>query len=188
MSITPPSDLVLDVINAADPTKLAEAKANLDKISASVKAERLNAEGNGFNAQVASIGDVQLPSGDNQTVRLSSKKEDTPETYRKFEAMVLRNFVQEMMPSENESVFGKGTAGDIWKSMMAEHLADAIAEGGGIGIADRMLRNQNYAGARSAAVQGVLDGHANDVASVIENRKQMDILADLLSGADNGEA
>nr|WP_254007726.1 rod-binding protein [Rhizobium sp. L1K21] len=177
----------MDVIKAADPTRLAEAQANLDKISASAKAERLNAQGNGFSAQIASIGDVQLP-GNEDTVRISSKKQDTPETYRKFEAMVLRNFVQEMLPSENESVYGKGTAGDIWKSMMAEHLADAIAEGGGIGIADKLMRKANHAGERTAAAQGVIDGHVRDTASAIETRNQLDILSDLLSGDKNGEA
>ncbi len=187
MSITPPSDLVMDVLKAADPTQLAEAKARLDTIGAGIKAERLNTEGNGFNTQVASLGDVKLPSG-GDNMRVSSKDAATPETYRKFEAMVLRNFVQDMLPEQNESVFGKGTAGDIWKSMMAEHLADAIAEGGGIGIADRLLQNANYAGERSASNKAERDGYVNNVASTIEKSNEMDILSKLLPGAEEGEA
>ncbi len=186
MSITPPSDLVMDVLKAADPTQLAEAKARLDTVGASIKAERLNAQGTGFNTQVASLGDVRLPSGGD--VRVSAKDAATPETYRKFEAMVLRNFVQDMLPDQSENVFGKGTAGDIWKSMMAEHLADAIAEGGGIGIADRLLQKANYAGDRSAANKAERDGHVNNVASTIEKSNEMDILSKLLPGADKGEA
>ncbi len=187
MSITPPSDLVMDVVNAADPAKLAEAQARLGKADAALKAERLNDSGNGFSAQLASHKEMAL-AGNDTAHRVSMKSDKTPEAYRKFEAMVLQNFVQEMLPSENESVFGKGMAGDMWKSMMAEHLANVIAEGGGIGIADRLLQKANYAGERSAATKAQLDGHVNNIASVIENRNEMDILSDLLNHTDNGEA
>jgi hypothetical protein len=43
-----------------------------------------------------------------------------------------------MLPKNAESVFGKGTAGGIWKSMMAEKLADQISRSGGIGIARKL--------------------------------------------------
>ncbi len=187
MSITPPSDLVMDVVNAADPVRLAEAQARLGQAGTALKAERLNDAGNGFSAQMAMAGDKPLPGGESAP-RISTKSSETPEAYRKFEAMVLQNFVQEMLPSDNESVFGKGIAGDMWKSMMAEHLANVIAEGGGIGIADRLLQKANYAGERSAATKAELDGHVNNIASVIENRNEMDILSDLLNHTDNGEA
>ena len=53
--------------------------------------------------------------------------------------MVLQTFIQTMLPKDAEAVYGKGMAGDMWKSLLAEQLGDAMAERGGIGIADRVL-------------------------------------------------
>ncbi|HDZ75568.1 MAG TPA: hypothetical protein ENH55_22950 [Aurantimonas coralicida] len=52
-----------------------------------------------------------------------------------FEGFVLRSFVESMLPSEASSYFGSGTAGAIWRSMMAEEIGNELAKGGGIGIA-----------------------------------------------------
>ncbi|RFC62639.1 rod-binding protein [Fulvimarina endophytica] len=55
---------------------------------------------------------------------------------QEFEAFALRSFVEEMLPSEASNFFGGGTAGNIWRSMMAEQLGEQLARDGGIGIAD----------------------------------------------------
>jgi Rod binding domain-containing protein len=52
--------------------------------------------------------------------------------------MVLSSFVESMLPQSSEAVFGAGSAGQIWKSMMAQQIATQLAKSGGIGIADRM--------------------------------------------------
>lgn len=52
-----------------------------------------------------------------------------------FEGFVLRSFVESMLPSEASSYFGSGTAGEVWRSMMAEEIGNELARGGGIGIA-----------------------------------------------------
>lgn len=69
---------------------------------------------------------------------------------QKFEAFVLQSFIQEMMPETPESVFGSGISGDFWKSMMAEKIAEQVAERGNIGIAD-MIRNGHVAPQRPGA-------------------------------------
>ena len=51
---------------------------------------------------------------------------------------MLRQFVETMMPSKSNAVFGKGNAGGIWKSMLADQVGTQIAKAGGLGIA-RML-------------------------------------------------
>ena len=53
----------------------------------------------------------------------------------KFEGFVLRSFVENMLPKGDSSFFGKGTAGDVWRSMLAEQIGDEMAKNGGIGIA-----------------------------------------------------
>ncbi len=68
----------------------------------------------------------------------------------KFEAFVMQSFIQEMMPETPESVFGSGISGDFWKSMMAEKIAEQVAERGNIGIAD-MIRNGHVVPERPSA-------------------------------------
>ena len=51
---------------------------------------------------------------------------------------MLQSFIRTMLPKNAENVFGKGTAGEVWKSMLAEKLADEIARSGQIGIAKRL--------------------------------------------------
>jgi len=40
-----------------------------------------------------------------------------------------------MMPSKAASVFGKGNAGGIWKSMLADQIGTQVAKAGGLSIA-----------------------------------------------------
>ena len=66
------------------------------------------------------------------------------EPLQKFESFVLRTFVEAMLPKKASAVFGEGTAGDIWRSMMAEKIGEEIAAAGGIGIA-ALLEKDNAA-------------------------------------------
>jgi len=67
------------------------------------------------------------------------------EAFRQFESFVLQSFIETMLPKGAESVFGKGTAGTVWKSMLAEKLADQISRSGGIGIAQRIAAGPHAA-------------------------------------------
>jgi Rod binding domain-containing protein len=64
------------------------------------------------------------------------------EAFRQFESFILQSFIENMLPKNAESVFGSGTAGGVWKSMMAEKLADQISRSGGIGIAQKLAGPQ----------------------------------------------
>jgi hypothetical protein len=61
-----------------------------------------------------------------------------PDAAQKFESFVMQSFIQEMMPDTAEGVFGSGVSGDFWKSMMAEKIAEQVAERGNLGIADQV--------------------------------------------------
>ncbi|MNT59565.1 chemotactic signal-response protein CheL [compost metagenome] len=74
--------------------------------------------------------------------------------------MILQNFVKSMLPNDSENVFGKGTSGDIWKSMMAEQIGDVISKSGGIGIADQLA-----AGDARERVNASLDGNSRNLAA-----------------------
>lgn len=76
------------------------------------------------------------------------------EPLQKFESFVLRSFIESMMPSEDTAFFGTGTAGKIWKSMLAERIGDEMAASGGIGIADMLAKQGRAAAPEIPAPEG----------------------------------
>lgn len=90
------------------------------------------AAGEGFEA--ASAG-VQQEVGSLPKPAPAPKVE---KAHREFEAFVLQSFIEAMLPDGADNVFGKGIAGETWKSMMAEKLAREVAKSGHVGIAERI--------------------------------------------------
>jgi flagellar protein FlgJ len=52
-----------------------------------------------------------------------------------FEALVLRQAIEIMLPKTGQGLLGGGFAGETWRSMLADRLAEALAQQGGVGIA-----------------------------------------------------
>ena len=76
-----------------------------------------------------------------ETRSASAAPANTPMTpHQEFEAFVLRSFVETMLPDDATAAYGSGTAGEIWKGMKAEHIGNAMARSGGIGIAEKLAR------------------------------------------------
>lgn len=170
MAISPPSDIVLEVSQAADPERLRVASAKLEKLSESAgtafakamdKLDRVlpqqTADAQTVPPAATGPSSASLPFDINQArldlrndmSRLqtaantaSAAKGDRARTLQEFEAVVLQSFISSMLPQNAENVYGEGTAGDVWKSMMAEQIAKQMAKAGGIGIADRILASQ----------------------------------------------
>lgn len=130
---------MLDVVRAADPQAAETAKARLASFAG-------KADGAGFQSAVGSGIDTAKPG----TTMLG-----TPDAFAKFEAMVLQTFLQSMLPKDTESVYGGGLAGEMWQSMLAEQMAEVMAKRGGIGIADRILRDHYMEGEHKVPLQGV---------------------------------
>lgn len=145
MAISPPSDIVLDVARAAEPDKLQAARARL--------ASRAAAAGAGL-AEAFSVGDLS----DSSITAETASSDETPTTYKNFEAMVLSTFVQEMMPKHTDAVYGEGLSGDMWKSLLSQQLGVVIADRGGIGIANHLLKDHYYEGEQKKALAGVSGG------------------------------
>lgn len=136
MSISPPSDIVLDVARAADPGRVQEAAAKL-----SAPGTDPAAFGDAYRMAGASVHmplDARGALTALQTDNAISGAGKAGDPYKQFEAFVLRQFVETMMPSKASAVFGKGNAGGIWKSMLADQVGTQVAKAGGVGIA-RML-------------------------------------------------
>ncbi|AWN53193.1 rod-binding protein [Methylobacterium sp. 17Sr1-1] len=132
MSISPPSDIVLDVARAADPSRYQEAAAKLSQPgSAGATAFADAARDVGLSTHMPLDARGTLLTMQNQTALTGAGSDP----YKKFEGLVLQQFVEAMMPEKSETVYGKGNAGGIWKSMLAEQIGTQIAKAGGIGIA-----------------------------------------------------
>ncbi|MCX8996133.1 rod-binding protein [Rhizobiaceae bacterium BDR2-2] len=160
MAISPPSDLVLDVVKAAEPSEIQAAREKLRSRAAGAEATLLAGTGAGFASTVGTVDGAASKAGLGNAHPASASA--VPEVYRKFEASVLSTFIQNMLPSESEEVYGKGSAGEFWKSMMAEQMANAVAERGGIGIAEQLFSRQ---------VEQMRDGTPN--ATTDENDRRM---------------
>ncbi len=134
MAISPSSDLVLDVAMAADPQTM---RASVEKLRTMVS-DRVAAQVQLSRDSFASMQQTGIaPDGG------TPKAPNAPNAaYKKFEAFMLQSFVESMFTSDNQAVFGQGIAGDYWKSMMAEAVANKMTDAGGIGIA-RMLEQQS---------------------------------------------
>lgn len=142
MIVTATPDLVLDVLEAADPVTQRAATAKLDALKSSDAdfAATMDAEAGKAAATEQSatkVSEAQSDAVNGAPVRVI-KAPASGEVYRKFEAFILQTFVETMLPKDSEEVFGKGTAGGVWKSMLAEQLGNQLAKGKGIGIAERL--------------------------------------------------
>jgi Rod binding domain-containing protein len=142
VAISPPSDLVLDVVKAADPTQVQAAQEKLKTNRAAFAATSLAEAGNGFASTVDVLDSTAATKALGSVKDRTVSTDAVPQSYRKFEAMVLQNFVKSMLPNDSEDIYGKGATGDIWKGMMAEQLGNVMAQGDGIGIAKQMYSEQ----------------------------------------------
>jgi Rod binding domain-containing protein len=64
---------------------------------------------------------------------LSSNREKVG---KEFEAVFLNEVIESMFPKSAESFFGSGTSGDVYRSLLAQNIAETMAGHGGIGIAN----------------------------------------------------
>jgi len=151
------SDLVMDVVRAADPLEVQVAQEKLKANKAAFAATSLADSGKGFGAAVDMLDGASSKAGLGNT-NIRSARTEIPETYRKYEASVLQTFVANMLPKDSEEVYGKGNAGEIWKSMMAEQFADTISRNGGVGIAEQAYKDA----LRKAESKGITDVSMNE--------------------------
>jgi hypothetical protein len=139
MGVSLPSDLILDVINSADPAQKRMAAAKLQSL------DRNGADPSAFPAMLDGL--VAMPGGSSPAVasafreaapspRIPSKAE--PGAYVEFERMVLRNLFESLLPDAGSGAFGTGPSAGVWRSLAADELAGLYAGTGGLGIASTL--------------------------------------------------
>lgn len=157
MAISPPSDVVLGVALAADPQQYKTAAERLRRLAldggkplealANWDATLRAAEkGSAKEAKIAAPQGPVAHALPPKTV--AARPGNANDAFDQLEAFVLQSFIQTMLPKQASNVFGKGLAGDVWKSMMAEKLGAEIARSGKVGIARQL------AGAQALALAG----------------------------------
>lgn len=151
MAISPASDIVLDVVRAANPASRNAAAARLHRMAGAAPTQ-------GFarvSEDIARHAPPSLPfDAARGLVHLRNShalRAERAEPYERFEAFVLQTFVESMLPSGNSALFGTGTAGDVWRSWLARGLAGELAQSGGIGIGGMLARAAEDAGDRRMA-------------------------------------
>jgi Rod binding domain-containing protein len=141
------SDIVLDVTRAADAAKQRAAVSRLELLSGKPVGEAGSAApavepDQEWSTAVRIAADTSRPA----VVRTSAKAHETTDktsdkksdVYVQFEALLVQNMIESMLPKDAEAVFGSGTAGEVWKSMLAEKIAAEIARTGTLGIAKQI--------------------------------------------------
>lgn len=190
MTISPPSDIVLEVARAADPTKLAAATERLRDIAAA-----RGRDGGAFEmvAQAQPAAPASIPparfDADRARVRLANlaalgapapqpigagpdlaapRAATAPETPAvQFEAQFLRTVVETMLP-DTPALYGEGTAGSIWKGFLAEEIGAELARAGGVGVADALAQSHPELAQVTAAKAALWPEHVNQVAAAPE--------------------
>jgi hypothetical protein len=162
-------DIILGVSRAADTVKQREAAARLERLSrgAATNMARTAAPAadlpstwpaqvhvTNTDANSSSAADAGTPATSGlepafaAAPRAAAASGAPADAYVQFEAVLLQKMVETMMPQDSEAMFGSGTAGTIWKSMLAEKVAMEIAQSGVLGIAKQIAAGED---ARSSA-------------------------------------
>jgi len=141
VAITPPSDIVLDVARAVDPEKYRAAVERLTRLRATAAASTATfmpaTQAPAARATVTGAA-ATLDAG------AGAQPRQRLDAYGQFESFVLQSFVQSMLPKNATNVFGKGSAGEFWKSMLAEKMGDELARSGQVGIARRLAAGPSH--------------------------------------------
>jgi peptidoglycan hydrolase FlgJ len=135
VAITPPSDIVLDVARAADPDRYRAAVERLARLRSTAEASAPPA---------AEFTVPPPPASPRPDASVHAQPRRQLDAYGQFEAFVLQSFLQSMLPHNATNVFGKGTAGEFWRSMLAERMGEELARSGQVGIARRLAAGLNH--------------------------------------------
>ncbi len=141
MSISPPSDILLDSLRGVDPVARNASIEKLKQYSQTIITPA-NAEPS-FKSHLAHTQAKAMPFNPQSALtelRNDATLHQRPVTpaktaLRQFEGAFLKNFIDTMQPSKTASLYGKGTAGSVWQSFMSDAVSQKISEAGGVGIA-----------------------------------------------------
>jgi peptidoglycan hydrolase FlgJ len=148
MAFNPRTDVVLEVLSAADPSRASLAAQRLNAVAGSnapvadfaANLDRAAAPASATTAPLASAADMR-----SHLAEAAGGPDKLRQAKTQFEAMMLSSFVGELLPKDSGEVFGQGMAGDMWRSMLAEQVSTQIAKSGKLGLARRLFATHEVA-------------------------------------------
>jgi peptidoglycan hydrolase FlgJ len=186
MAFNPRTDVVMEVLSAADPSRASLAAQRLSALAGP------NAPGTDFSADLdraaspATAGLVPLENAADARSRLANMPggpDKLGQAKTQFEAMMLSSFVGELLPKDASNVFGQGTAGDMWRSMLAEQVSLQIAKSGKLGLARRLFATHELNAPDRSAHPGEAAKAAGDAAQMSANILSVPVGAEFENGA-----
>lgn len=75
--------------------------------------------------------------------KTSDLSADREKVGKDFEAMFLRQTLESILPESDNAVFGGGTAGSMWRSMLADRVSGVLAERGVLGISEMLIQSKD---------------------------------------------
>ena len=185
MAFNPRTDVVLEVLSAADPSRASLAAQRLNALAGSnapaadfaANVDRAAGAATATTSPVASAADArsrlaEAPGGPDKLGQAKTQ----------FEAMMLSSFVGELLPKDTGEVFGQGMAGDMWRSMLAEQVSMQIAKSGKLGLARRLFATHEVA-TRSGGVAEAAKTAGESAAQMSANILSAPAAAELDNGA-----
>lgn len=160
VSINPVSDIVLDVARAADPVKSRVAAEKLSRGEAPNQAPA-----GGFDHMLANAATALQASRNSVGSGGTHPRIDAQtKAYKGLEQLVLKNLMESMLPKESGAFFGNGTAGDVWRSFLADQLAAQLGKSVDLGLAHHLKAAPNTLTSQAPfhnPVQGIAPGNSS---------------------------
>jgi flagellar protein FlgJ len=186
MAFNPSTDVVQEVLNAADPLSASLATQRLNALASS------NAPGADFSADLDRMARpapaIPAPlesaaDARSHLAEMANGPNKLSQAKIQFEAMMLSPLVNEMLPKDASDVFGSGTAGDMWRSMLAEQVSQQIAKSGRLGLGRRLFATHELAPRDGSAHPGGAVKAASDAAQMSANILSAPVAAEFDNGA-----
>lgn len=191
MALDPPTDIVMEVARAADPTRAAEVAQRLSALAAVSPGA-----GGDFATMLKAAGATPglgaaattLPTGlanMRSTLAMASPPatDKASKAATQFESVLINSFVSEMLPKDATQAYGQGTAGEMWRSLLSEKVSDEIAKSGSLGLSRRLFAGHatGAAAALSHATHAAVGARSGEVV-MSGNNLSLPASADASSG------
>jgi flagellar protein FlgJ len=143
MAINPGADLLTDALAAADPQRAKAAEERLARLAVQPAGD-ISAAPEFQEVLASESPSLKSPGAISAAFPGAAHSVKSGNPYEQFEVTVLKSLFEFMLPAKATSVFGSGFAGEVWKSMLADSLADVAGKAGIAGIARTLeARKQN---------------------------------------------
>ncbi|MGO9389836.1 rod-binding protein [Rhodoblastus sp.] len=136
MAISPASDIILDVARAADPQK---AMATTRALDAGAGGDATSQFSRALDGLVVAPSHPDFSYRNPIASTLGGQGSAAQKAAMGLESVLLKSFIDQMLPKDAVDVFGGGVAGDVWRSMLSDKIADQVAKSGALKLGTRLF-------------------------------------------------